>query len=174
MSLPDKAGKASESVTLFSDRSAQTTSCVLLSTARCNFRQIRRRSLPCFLTFHSPSPKDLQPGGINHRCAISPGGRFETTLTDFCPLTDTGVIRAATERSSGQNGINKTPRSPQGQNTRLITQNGGDGEIRIALGLFLVMKALPTHTRPESPSSSSQKVREPRLMRELCCRWTRF
>ena len=28
---------------------------------RCNFRQIRRRSLPCFLTFHSPSPKTFSP-----------------------------------------------------------------------------------------------------------------
>ncbi|WP_423740008.1 transposase, partial [Enterobacter roggenkampii] len=31
-------------------RAAQMISCVLLSTARCNFRHIRRRSLPCFLT----------------------------------------------------------------------------------------------------------------------------
>ncbi|VGH13010.1 insertion element protein [Klebsiella pneumoniae] len=34
-------------------------SCVLLSTARCSLRQIRRRSWPCFLTFHSPSPKTV-------------------------------------------------------------------------------------------------------------------
>lgn len=31
----------------------------LLSTARCNFDQIRRRSLPGFFTFHSSSPKTL-------------------------------------------------------------------------------------------------------------------
>jgi hypothetical protein len=45
--------------------------------------------------------KDLQPGGINHQCDFTPGGRFETDINRTL-LTDTGVIRAATERSSGQ------------------------------------------------------------------------
>ncbi|VGF07219.1 Uncharacterised protein [Klebsiella quasipneumoniae] len=82
-----REAEAGESVTLFSDRSAQTTSCVLLSTARCNFRQIRRRSLPCFLTFHSPSPKTFSPVESITRCAISPRvDVLKLTLTDFARL----------------------------------------------------------------------------------------
>src|SRR5699024_12676872 len=80
-------GKASECVTLFSDRSAQMISCVLLSTARCSLRQIRRRSWPCFLTFHSPSPKTFSPVESITRCAISPRvGVLKLTLTDFARL----------------------------------------------------------------------------------------
>ena len=48
-------------------------------------------------------------------CDFTPGGRFETDIR-LCPLTDTGCNPgSATERSSGQNGINKTLRSLQGQ-----------------------------------------------------------
>jgi hypothetical protein len=40
--------------------------------------------------------EDLQPGGINTRCAISPRVEsFETDINRLCPLADTGVIRAA-------------------------------------------------------------------------------
>ncbi len=81
--------------------------------------------------------KDLQPGGINHQvCDFTPGGRFETDINRLCPLTDTGVIRAAQRNvHQGKNGINKTLRSPQGQPEYTFNhQNGGDGEIRIALG----------------------------------------
>ena len=81
--------------------------------------------------------KDLQPGGINHQvCDFTPGGRFETDINRLCPLTDTGVIRAAQRNvHQGKNGINKTLRSPQGQPEYAFNhQNGGDGEIRIALG----------------------------------------
>ena len=61
---------------------------------------------------------------------------LKLTLTDFAALADTGVIRAA-QRNIHQckNGINKTlVRSPQGQPEHAFNdQNGGDGEIRIAL-----------------------------------------
>ena len=124
VSLPDKAGKASESVTLFSDRSAQTTSCVLLSTARCNFRQIRRRSLPCFLTFHSPSPKTFSPVESITGVRFHPGERFETDINRLCPLTDTGVIRAA-QRNVHQGkmeSIKPCAARRVSRNTRLITR----------------------------------------------------
>ncbi len=53
----------------------------------------------------------------------------------LCAPADTGVIRAA-QRNIHQckNGINKTLCSPQGQPEYAFNhQNGGDGEIRIAL-----------------------------------------
>ncbi len=79
---------------------------------------------------------DLQPGGINHQMRdFTPGERFETDINRLCALADTGVIRAA-QRNIHQckNGINKTLCSPQGQPEHAFNdQNGGDGEIRIAL-----------------------------------------
>ena len=45
--------------------------------------------------------KDLQPGGINHQMRdFTSGERFETDINRLCPLTDTGVIRAAQRTSS--------------------------------------------------------------------------
>ena len=79
---------------------------------------------------------DLQPGGINHQMRdFTPGERFETDINRLCALADTGVIQAA-QRNIHQckNGINKTLCSPQGQPEHAFNdQNGGDGEIRIAL-----------------------------------------
>ncbi|CSI53533.1 Uncharacterised protein [Vibrio cholerae] len=52
-----KLGSTSASVTEDKLNSAAIISCVLVSTARCNFRHtLRLPSVPCFLTFHSPSP----------------------------------------------------------------------------------------------------------------------
>ena len=69
--------------------------------------------------------KTFQPGGINHRCAISRVNVLKLTLTDFARLL-TLVLNpgSITERSSGQNGINKTLRGPPrvSRNTRLITR----------------------------------------------------
>ena len=80
--------------------------------------------------------EDLQPGGINHQMRdFTSGERFETDINRLCALADTGVIRAA-QRNIYQckNGINKTLRSAQGQPEHAFNdQNGGDGEIRIAL-----------------------------------------
>jgi hypothetical protein len=73
--------------------------------------------LASFLTFHSPSPKTFSPVESITRCAISPRVNvLKLTLTDFAPLADTGVIRAA-QRNVHQckNGINKALRSAQGQ-----------------------------------------------------------
>ena len=69
------------------------------------------------LTFHSPSQRPSSPVESITRCAISPQVNcFETALTGFARLLTLGVIRAAQpERSSGQNGINKTLRSPRDQ-----------------------------------------------------------
>ncbi len=82
--------------------------------------------------------KDLQPGGINHQvCDFTPGGRFETDINRLCPLTDTGVIRAAQRNvHQGKNGINVKPCAARrvSRTTAFNHQNGGDGEIRIALG----------------------------------------
>jgi hypothetical protein len=62
--------------------------CVAVNS-KMQFRQIRRRSWPCFLTFHSPSPEDLQPGGINHQvCDFTPVDVLKLTLTDFARLPD--------------------------------------------------------------------------------------
>ena len=129
-------GKAFESVTLFSDRSAQMISCVLPSIARCSFRQTRRRSLRCFLTFHSPSPKTFSPVESITRCAISPRvGALKLTLTDLASLLTTGVIRT-TQRNAhqGKNGINKTLCSPHGEQEYTFNhQDCCDGEVRITL-----------------------------------------
>lgn len=52
------------------------------STARCSFLQMRLRSLPCFLTFHSPSPKTFRPVESITRWAISPRiGALKQTVT---------------------------------------------------------------------------------------------
>jgi hypothetical protein len=78
-----------------------------------------------------PSARWNQLPGVR----FHPGGRFETDINRLCALADTGVIRAA-QRNIHQckNGINKTLRSPQGQPEHAFNdQNGGDGEIRIAL-----------------------------------------
>ena len=69
---------------------------------------------------------------------FTPGERFETDINRLCPPADTAVIRAA-QRNIHQckNGINKTLCSPQGQPEHAFNdQNGGDGEIRIALRSF--------------------------------------
>ncbi|EMI38820.1 hypothetical protein MTE2_5493 [Klebsiella pneumoniae VA360] len=92
--------------------------------------------LAVFFDFPFAFTKDLQPGGINHQMRdFTPGERFETDINRLCALADTGVIRAA-QRNIHQckNGINKTLCSPQGQPEHAFNdQNGGDGEIRIAL-----------------------------------------
>jgi hypothetical protein len=77
-------------------------------------RHIRRRSWPCFLTFHS-SPKTFSPVESITVCDFT---RVDVLkhINRLCALADTGVIRAA-QRNIHQckNGINKTLRSPQGQ-----------------------------------------------------------
>ena len=41
---------------------------VWASIPRCTLRYWRRRSAPCFLVFHSPSPKNLMPLESASRC----------------------------------------------------------------------------------------------------------
>lgn len=80
--------------------------------------------------FPFPFTKDLQPDGINHQaCDFTPGGCFETDINRLCPLTDSGVIRAAQRNfHQGENGINKTLCSPQGQPEYAFEdQDSGDG-----------------------------------------------
>jgi hypothetical protein len=101
-------------------------------------------------------------------CDFTPGGRFETDINRLCPLTDTGVIRAAQRNvHQGKNGINKTLRSAQGQPEYAFNhQNGGDGEIRIALVIPRdegVADLIPGLNR----LIIQPEVREPRLMRAL-------
>ena len=128
-------GADTESVTLFNDRSAQITLCVFASTARCRFRQIRRRSLPCFLTFHSPSPETFSPVESITRCMLSCPGAFKTDVNRRYPPADTCVIRAAQwDSRQGKNEINKTLFCPQGQPEYTFNnQNSGDGKVRIVL-----------------------------------------
>jgi hypothetical protein len=60
---------------------------------------------------------------------------LKLTLTDFA-LADMAIRAAQRNIHQCKNGINKTLRSPQGQPEHAFNdQNGGDGEIRIALGL---------------------------------------
>lgn len=116
-------GKASESVTLLSDRSALMISCVLLSTTRCSFRQIRRRSLPFFLTFRSPSPKTFSPVGSITRCAISPpAGCFKTDIDGRCPFADTDVIRIGTPIRVKMESMKPCAARRVSRNRRLITR----------------------------------------------------
>ncbi len=67
---------------------------------------------------------------------FTPGERFETDINRLCPPADTAVIRAA-QRNIHQCKMEsiKALRSAQGQPEYAFNhQNGGDGEIRIALG----------------------------------------
>ncbi len=59
-------GSTSLSPTLTKLTSALMTSCVSTSTARCRLRHVLRFSFPCFLTFHSPSPKTLRNGDMTN------------------------------------------------------------------------------------------------------------
>ncbi len=118
-------GKASESVTLVSNRSAQINSCVFASTDRCSFRQIRRRSLPCFFDFLLTFTENLQSCGINHRMRdLMPGGRFKTDVNRLCPLADTCVIRqrSGTPIRVKMESIKPCAARRVSQNTRLTTR----------------------------------------------------
>ena len=78
---------------------------------------------------------DLQPGGINHQMRdFTPGERFETDINRLCALADTGVNPAAQRNIHQCKMESIKPRSAQGQPEYAFNdQNGGDGEIRIAL-----------------------------------------
>jgi hypothetical protein len=133
VSLPDKTREGFESVTLFSDRSAQMISCVLLSTARCI--AIYDGVLCRVFDFPFAFTKDLQPGGINHQMRdFTSGERFETDINRLCALADTGVIRQRNGTFISVKMESIKPCAAQGQPEHAFNdQNGGDGEIRIAL-----------------------------------------
>ena len=123
-------GKTSASVTLFSDRfCADNFMCVRIN---------RQMQLPpdttaffaVLFNFPFAFTEDLQACRINHQMRdFTLGGRFKTDINRFCPLADTGVIRAAQRK----NGINKALCGSQGQPEYAFNhQNGGDGKVRIA------------------------------------------
>lgn len=149
-------------------------SCILLSTARCSFRQMQLSPdmaafFAVFFDFPLAFTEDLQPGGINHRVRdFTPGGRFKTEIDRLCPPADTAVIRTEQRNAhQGKNGINEALCSRQGQSEYAFNhQNGSDGKVRIARGLPRAEGGAVSY-HALIASSSSQKVMEPRLISAL-------
>lgn len=91
-----KLDSTSASVTADKLNSAAKISCVLISSARCNLcHTLCFPSVPCFLTFHSPSPWTLITVASIARCWIGP-------LVFVLKLTSTSLARWLIQQSCGQ------------------------------------------------------------------------